>query len=279
MVTGAAGQLGIALREYLPQENSLFVDKENFDIRDKKETIKQITCVRPNVVIHTAAYTDVDGCEQNPRMAEEINISGTENIGLACQKIGATLVYLSTDYVFDGTKGSPYCEKDKPNPLSVYGKTKLEGELITKRLSGKYIIVRTSWLFGEGENFIKKILRLAQRRERLDIVNDQIGSPTYARDLAEAIIKLIDSDISGLFHITNRGSCSWYDFARQILTELKRNDVIVNPITSETWQKIRPNSAKRPKYSVLSNQKIEAMGIKMRRWQEALRDYLKIYGN
>jgi len=287
LVTGSDGQLGKALQEVLPKRNCFFATREDFDITDRKQVVYQITSVRPAIVIHTAAYTDVDGCEENKELAYRVNVQGTENIALACQKIAATMIYISTDYVFDGRKNTPYNEEDKPNPLSVYGKTKLQGEEIVKKLP-KHYIIRTAWLFGAGKNFVQAILKLAPKQE-IRVVNDQIGSPTYALDLAKAIYKIIKiSNLtfaqrasaakaeSQIYHITNSGQCSWYELAKEI-AKLKGLKLKILPISSKKWKKIKPDSAKRPKYSVLATKKINSLGIKMRPWQEALLDYLKTF--
>jgi len=291
LVTGSDGQLGRALQEVLPKEDCFFMTRQDFDITDEKQTVQQITDVRPEIVIHTAAYTDVDGCEKNPELAERINVIGTENVAKACQRVAAIMFYISTDYVFDGRKGVPYQEKDEPHPLSIYGKTKLKGEEVAKKLP-KYFIIRTAWLFGptsslnklgasrgkRRENFVQTILGLAKEKKEIKVVNDQIGCPTYALDLAKAIWQLIQRQATsdqrtGIYHITNSGSCSWYEFAKEII-ELKGLKTKVIPIASEEWQKIKPNSAKRPKYSVLDCSKIKKLGIKMPPWQEALKKYL-----
>ena len=299
LVTGGDGQLGRALQKVLPQKNSVFTTRADFDITNQKQTIKQIAGDRPNIVIHAAAYTNVDGCEQNPEIAYKVNVDGTKNIAAACKEIGAKLIYISTDFVFDGKKKTPYSENDKPNPLSVYGKTKLQGEEAVKKLPD-YIIIRTSWLFGDGpafakasagkQNFVQTILKLVEEKDEIKVVNDQIGSPTYALDLAEAIYQLI-KNCSGIYHISNSGQCSWHQFAQEIMRQ-KGFKTKILPINSGAWQKMRPDSAKRPKYSVLSHKKINTLGIrtsrfarepcrsfhsliKMRPWQDALRDYLE----
>ena len=288
LVTGSDGQLGRALQKILSKEDCFFMTRQDFDITDEKQTVQQITDVRPEIVIHTAAYTDVDGCEKNPELAERINVIGTENVAKACQKVAAIMFYISTDYVFDGRKGAPYQEKDEPHPLSVYGETKLKGEEVVKKMP-KYFIIRTAWLFGptsplnkleasrgkRRENFVQTILGLAKEKKEIKVVNDQIGCPTYALDLASAIWQLIQRQATsdqrtGIYHITNSGSCSWYEFAKEII-KLKGLKTKVIPIASEEWQKIKPNSAKRPKYSVLDCSKIKKLGIKMPPWQEALK--------
>ena len=224
------------------------------------------------MVINAAAYTDVDGCETETEKCFKVNAEGVNNIGLICRDRGIRIVHFSTDYIFDGTKGSPYTEAEPPNPINTYGQSKLQGELYLRALSDNYLIVRTAWLFGRnGKNFIKAILDRAEREKKLAVVNDQIGSPTYTVDLAEAVKVLVEGDHNGIFHVTNRGRCSWYDFALKILDYAGKTDVEVRPIsTGELARK-----ALRPGYSVLSCAKFVTECRKtMRFWQIALHDYL-----
>jgi len=276
-VTGADGQLGKAFQTILPSCESVFFGKKLLDITEQKEVERAVLSWRPQFIIHCAAYTNVDDCEKHPWEAQKINHEGTKNLVLALQKISATLVYISTDFVFDGRKNVSYSENDIPHPLSVYGKTKLAGEQEVQKLK-KYLIIRTAWLFGEGKNFVRTILELAKTQKEIPVVKDQIGSPTYALDLAQAIEKLIQRQLtnekqSGIYHITNSGHCSWYEFAKKIVA-LKRLETKILPITTAEWQKIKPDSAPRPPYSVLALEKIQKEGIKMRPWQEALAEYL-----
>ena len=228
LITGACGMLGRDLVETLSKEHELFgidvkdsgswilnlgsMEFSKADIINKEEIIKVICDARPEVVIHTAAYTDVDGCEKNEDLAHRVNGTGTQNVALACQKCKAVIAYISTDFVFDGEKKEPYIESDRPNPLSVYGKSKLEGEKHISSLLDRYFIIRTSWLFGKhGRNFVNTILKLAQEKKELRVVNDQIGSPTYTKDLAYAIKRLITDHRSpitdfGIYHISNSDS-------------------------------------------------------------------------
>ena len=282
LVTGADGQLGRALQKVLPENETVFTTRKDLDITNKKQVVQQIASVRPDFVIHTAAYTDVDGCEKNPKLANSINFEGTKNITKACEKVGATLIYISTDFVFDGKKKTPYKESDATHPLQVYGKSKLAGEKEVQKLP-KYYIIRTSWLFGPTSreasrgksNFVQTILALAKKHVEIKVVSDQIGSPTYAEDLAKEIKKLI-YDIrnkkyeSKILHVTNSGETSWADFAKEIIKQKKLNTKII-PITTAQRQKIRPDSAPRPKYSVLKP------SVKMINWKEALRDYLNSF--
>ncbi|MCK4436701.1 dTDP-4-dehydrorhamnose reductase, partial [bacterium] len=245
------------------------------DITDQAEVSKAICEISLDLVIHAAAYTDVDGCETCPDRAYEINAVGSRNVALACQKCGTAGVYMSTDFVFNGKKVQPYIEEDEPQPLSIYGKSKLEGERHFSSLLDKYFIVRSSWLFGQfGKNFVDTILKLAGKgkEKELKVVNDQIGSPTYSKDLAKAIGNLIKTSSYGIFHISNRGSCSWYEFALTILKYAGIQDVTVQPITSDELN--RP--AKRPEMSILDNAHyIQTVGKALRPWPDALDDYLR----
>ena len=293
LITGACGMLGRDLVEVLAEGQELYLlDVQKFpsslssqfstltlDITDSAKTYREITRINPDIVIHSAAYTDVDGAETNMDLAFRINALGTRNIALACQRFDTELLYISTDFVFDGEKGEPYLEFDRPNPQSIYGKSKYWGELYIDSLLNRFYIVRSSWLFGKnGKNFVSTILNLAKQKKEIEVVNDQIGSPTYTKDLAQAIAQLIGREgkdsitrasLYGICHITNSGQCSWYEFAGEILQD---SDVLLKPITSEELN--RP--AKRPKFSVLENSVRKLQGWKsLRHWKEALKDYLK----
>lgn len=299
LVTGANGQLGLKLQELLKKENRLtLTDIGSMDITDKKEVDRVIKFKKPEFVIHTAAYTRVDDAEKNIKLCEKINILGTKNIVRATRDIGATLIYISTDYifdgkrkfrdkrqfghVFDGKKNKPYTEKDKPKPLSVYGKTKLKGEELIQDIYDKFYIIRTSWIFGElpkgyaGTNFVETMLRLAKEKKSLNIVNDQIGSPTYTKDLVEIIDKIIKFKVPyGIYNFSGEGECSWYDFAKEIFRQRKIN-ININPIKTSEY----PQKTKRPAYSYLDKTKIEkTLGIKVRPWSEMLKEYLRNKNN
>ncbi|MCG2677619.1 dTDP-4-dehydrorhamnose reductase [bacterium] len=302
LITGACGMLGRDLVEALSKEHEVVgvdvkdpgswildlgsVEFSKLDITNEEEVMKAICDVKPEVVIHTAAYTDVDDCEKNEDLAYRINGTGAQNVALACKKCKAIMTYISTDFIFDGEKKEPYLENDKPNPLSVYGKSKLEGEKHISLLLDRYFIIRTSWLFGKhGKNFVNTILKLAKEKKELKVVNDQVGSPTYTKDLAHAIKHLLNliqdlgsriQNLFGIYHISNSGSCSWYEFAQEILQVASRRSQVINikikPISSEELD--RP--AKRPKFSVLDKSRyIKTVGKSLRPWQEALREYLK----
>jgi dTDP-4-dehydrorhamnose reductase len=243
------------------------------DITDKKSVSEVISKVRPEIVIHTAAMTDVDGCERDSKKAYAINSTGTENVALACKDIGAAMFYISTDFVFDGTKSEPYVETDAPSALSVYGKSKLKGEEAVQRNVKKYFILRTSWLYGKnGKNFVDTIIKNSKTEAELKVVNDQVGSPTYTKDLSMAIHKLLDGSFSkyGIYHVSNAGAVSWFEYAKAIL-KLSGSNTKVSPISSQDLN--RP--AKRPAMSVLDNSKFAALtGYKMRGWEEALKEYI-----
>ena len=296
LITGACGMLGRDLVEILSVGHELYLlDVKPFpvplssqfstitlDITDSEKTYKELTKINPDIVLHTAAYTDVDGSETNRDLAFRVNALGTRNIALACQKFDTELLYISTDFVFDGEKNEPYLEFDVPNPKSIYAKSKYWGELYIKSLLNRFYIVRSSWLFGKnGKNFVTTILNLAKEKKEIEVVNDQTGSPTYTKDLARAIVQLIGAehedsttgaDLYGIWHITNSGQCSWYEFAREIL---RGSGVLVKPITSEKLN--RP--ARRPKFSVLDNYVWRLQGWEpLRHWKEALKDYLKEIG-
>lgn len=274
LLTGAKGMLGTDLMDVLSRDHQVTgVDIDDFDITDAAQAKANILSIDPEFVIHPAAYTDVDGCETNAELAYRVNAIGTQNIALACQQIDVPMLYLSTDFIFDGRKTSPYLEWDHPNPLSVYGASKYAGEYFVSHLLQKYYIVRIAWLYGgHGKNFVKTILRLAEERDKLQVVDDQVGSPTYTVDVADGISMLINSGQYGIYHMVNQGEVSWYGFAKKIL-ELSGNDrVIVEPITSDKLE--RP--ATRPAYSVLRNFALElTIGDHMRPWEDALGEFME----
>ncbi len=229
-ITGSAGQLGQALQKVLSGEELLLIDLPEYDITDYTQLYPAIVDFRPHVVIHAAAFTDVDGCELKPDIAYRVNALGTQNVALACLGCNAAMVYISTDYVFDGTKNEPYWEWDHPNPQSVYARSKLAGEYYTQTLLHKFYIVRTAWLYSRtGTNFVKKVLQLADQHDKLYFVTDEVGSPTYAPDLAAALHKLIAHPLYGVYHLTNSGVCSRYEWAKAILELAGRPDYPLFP--------------------------------------------------
>ncbi len=248
LVTGCNGMLGAECMAFLSREHEVSgIDLDDADITDRAQIMETVAIRSPQLVIHTAAYTDVDGCEQHPDRAYKVNAIGTQNVALACARLDATMVYISTDFVFNGRKKQPYIEFDEPDPKSVYARSKLAGEQYVRSLVNKGFIVRTSWLFGKhGKNFVETILRLAGERDELRIVSDQIGSPTFAGDLVQEMARLIATGAYGIYHLSNNGSCSWFDYARKILELAHVENGQVVPISPEALG--RP--AVRPAFSV-----------------------------
>ncbi len=272
LVLGAGGMLGTDLLNDWQSDELIPADREEADLRDRSQVEKLILGVHPEWIILLAAYTDVDGCEQNPELAFAVNAYGVENVARAAQLIAARVFFVSTDYVFDGKGTRPYETTDPIAPLNVYGASKAAGETALAKSEVAWCIGRTSWLFGvHGPSFPEKILQAAKTRPEISVVRDQVGSPTYTRDLSRAIRDLVLGDARGIVHITNEGVCSWFDFAREILAQSGRDSIPVLPISSD--QAARP--ARRPNYSVLSPASLHAFGIRTRPWQEALRSFLK----
>lgn len=268
VITGSKGQLGSALQGVLSCDDLLLLDLPDYDLTDLGLAMQTIGDFRPEVVIHCAAMTNVDGCELDPEAAYRVNVLGTRNVAVAAQQSGAAMVYISTDYVFDGAKGEPYWEYDDPNPLSVYGRTKWIGEELTRSLVSRHYIVRVAWLYARGfRNFVETVLRLAREKGRMTMVTDEVGSPTYAPDVAQAIARLIRVPAYGVYHLPNAGSCSRYEWAREILRLAGWDSVELLP--GENYQ--RP--ARVPKRVELRNFCAAELGIVMRPWQQALKDY------
>lgn len=274
VVTGAGGQLGIDIVRLLTDRGIEVVGygRSELDVTDLASVREALTQSKPDVIIHAAAYTKVDQAESDEDQAYRVNAYGTRNVAIAAEEIGAKVCYISTDYVFDGTSSKPYQEYDRTNPLGVYGHSKLAGEELVKTLSSRYYIVRTAWVYGRnGQNFVKTMLRLAEERDEVNVVTDQVGSPTYTEDLAAFLIDLVQTDYYGIYHATNSGSCSWYEFAKAIFEE-SGVDVRVNPITSLEF----PRPAPRPSYSVLDHMSIRANGFQdLRHWREGLKQYIQ----
>ena len=257
LIIGSSGMLGSDLCKTFP--DAVKLTHHDLDITDREQVIESILKIKPDVVINAAAYTNVDGCEDNKELAFQVNGYGPGYIAEACARAGAKLVHFSTDYVFDGSK-KEYVESDIPDPINVYGDSKLLGEKKIIENMDDYRIVRISWLFGiHGKNFVETMLKLSGEMDTVKVVNDQFGKPTYTMDLASKVKEIIELD-PGIYHITNDGICSWYEFASSIIDN-------VIPCTSEEF----PRKAKRPKYSVLVNTKTEPM----RHWKEALKTYLQ----
>lgn len=277
LVTGSNGMLGTDLCGIL--ENNGFtvipMTQKDFDITNLEETLKSIKKYSPDIVIHPAAYTNVDACEENVDLAYQINSIGARNVALACNSIDAAMVYVSTDYVFDGTATEPYKEFDQVSPQSVYGKSKLAGENYVRDILSKYYIVRTAWLYGKhGKNFVTTMIDLSTKMEQLKVVNDQNGCPTYTKDLSLAIAQLVRKPAYGIYHLSNSEPTTWYEFTKEIFRQCKINTP-VNPCTTDEF----PRPAKRPAYSVLDNCSWRLEGFTpLRSWKEALNDYLKEIG-
>jgi len=279
IITGANGQLGRELQRVLADHVLLATDlgpaTAAMDICDYRTTLETVSEFRPDVVIHAAANTNVDGCERDPDKAFEVNALGTQNVALACQHVGAAMVYISTDYVFDGEKGEPYLELDPPNPVSAYGRSKLAGEQYVKMLLTRFYIVRTAWLYSQhGSNFVKWALKASQEQAQLVGVVDQVGSPTNAADLAHSIARLIEHERYGIYHFTNEGSCSRYDLLVRIL-ELAGRPTFVLPMTTPEFLSRYPLPARRPANSTLRNfSAARSLGITLRHWDEALQELM-----
>lgn len=275
LITGAEGQLGLELQAQLREESNKYhviaTDRTSVDITNLKQVKAEFLLKKPDVVINCAAHTAVDKCEEDIENAYRINSIGPKNLAIACDEIGAKLVQVSTDYVFNGEVEGARREDDGTGPQSIYGSSKLLGEEYVKTFCKKHFIVRTAWLYGEGNNFVRTMLKLAETNKELNVVGDQFGSPTSTKDLAKAIIELIQTEYYGTFHGTCEGECSWYEFACKIF-EIQGIDIKVNKVTSEEF--VRP--AKRPKFSVLDNFMLKLYGLNsFRHWEDALKDYLK----
>lgn len=274
LIIGSEGMLGHDLVDILSKENEVSTTTiDTLDITDIKKTIDTVKNINPDLVINAAAFTDVNGSEAKQDLAYKVNGIGTRNVAVACKETDSALVYICTDYVFDGKKGTSYAEYDQPNPLSVYGKTKLQGETFIRDILSKFYIVRTSWLYGyNGPNFITTMLKLAETRDSISVVNDQVGSPTYTVDLAKSIAELIKKPTYGIYHITNSGECSWYEYAKEIF-EIAEIEIAVNPVSTEEY----PQPAPRPKYSVLENYNWKMEGFpENRHYRDAIQEYMKL---
>ena len=274
LITGANGQLGRELANQYRDKKGvelILAGKSDLDISNVKEVYRFVNENKPNVIINCAALTAVDKCESQIDMAYRINTIGPKNLAIAANEIGAEIVQVSTDYVFDGNTNKLLTEFDEVNPQTIYGKTKLEGEILVKNHNPKHYIVRTAWLYGDGNNFVKTMINLSKTNTTLKVVNDQKGTPTSTVDLAKVIIKLLEDKNYGLFHCTCKGECTWYEFTKEIF-RLKGISTEVLPCTTDEFK--RP--AKRPEYSVLRNYMLElTTGDITRTWQEAIGEYLK----
>lgn len=277
LITGCRGQLGRELcrqinewNQVRPQFQVVATDLDSMDITDTHQVQKIVSFEKPEVIINTAAYTKVDACETDEKTAFRVNAIGARNLAVAAFSIGAKILQVSTDYVFDGTGKIPLREYDPINPLSVYGKSKALGEQLVMTTNPRHFILRTAWLYGDGSNFVRTILKLAAEQDELRVVNDQVGTPTSTVDLAKCILALIQTEHYGIYHGTCEGECSWYEFAKRILA-LKGINKRVIPISTKELKQ----AAKRPAYSVLENFMLDLVGLNFfRTWEEALEEYL-----
>ncbi|MGN0652580.1 MAG: dTDP-4-dehydrorhamnose reductase [Gemmiger sp.] len=292
LITGCRGQLGTELQKQLADEGCalgplperlrkatvIAVDVDELDITDREATVTYIRRTQPDTVINCAAFTNVDGCETNRDAAYRVNALGPRNLAMACEKVNARLIHISTDYVFPGAPngGVPLDECAIPAPISAYGQTKLLGEQYVQRFCRRHFIVRTAWLYSYyGKNFVKTMVNLAKTHDRITVVNDQLGNPTNAVDLAYHILKLAVSHDYGTYHCTGTGICSWYDFASEII-RLSGLPCEVVPVTSEQYKAMNPKSADRPAWSALENRALRcSVGDQMRPWQDAIQDFFK----
>jgi dTDP-4-dehydrorhamnose reductase len=273
LITGGNGQLGTELRHLLDERQQAYrsTDSKELDITNVAQVNQYFADYQPDLVYHCAAYTAVDKAEDEGKaINQKVNVDGTRNIAQAAAAVDATVVYISTDYIFDGDKQEIYGVDDQPAPRNEYGRSKYEGELAIQKYAQKYYIIRTSWVFGEyGHNFVYTMLNLAKTHDRLTVVNDQFGRPSWTRTLAEFMCYAIDQKLDyGIYHLSEEGSCNWYEFASTILAD---KDVEVAPVTSAEY----PQKAWRPRHSILDLSKTEATGFKIPTWQEALKTFMK----
>ncbi|MCR4924261.1 MAG: dTDP-4-dehydrorhamnose reductase [Lachnospiraceae bacterium] len=282
IVTGCNGQLGRAINQcYGKDEGIELINTDfnvegvkNLDITDLESVLSFFREIKPCAVINCAAFTAVDACEVNVDTAYKINALGPRNLAIAARETGAKLMHVSTDYVFGGDGTKPYTEFDPVGPKAMYGKTKLAGENFVRDFSDRYFIIRTAWLYGDGKNFVKTMLRLSESHEEVTVVDDQIGSPTSAKELAGAIRYLLSTDNYGLFHGTCEGQCSWADFTKEIFKIAGKKTRVI-PVTSEEYKIINPASADRPKFSVLENYMLKlTTDYSFADWEKAIREYL-----
>lgn len=279
LVTGVKGQLGFDVMNELKKRGmtGIGVDVDEMDITDAAACRRVISEAGPDAVIHCAAYTAVDAAEQNMDLCRRVNAGGTRNIAEVCRDLDIKMMYISTDYVFNGQGTRPWEPDDERAPLNAYGQSKYEGELAIEELLQKYFIVRIAWVFGvNGKNFIKTMLRLGKERGAVSVVDDQIGSPTYTYDLARLLVDMIQTEKYGRYHATNEGLCSWYEFAREIFRQAGMTDVQVSPVSTAQYTSMYPGQAKRPENSRISKEKLSENGFeRLPLWQDALGRYLK----
>lgn len=283
LVTGCNGQLGRAIRNEYANEDVTFINTDvveadgvtALDISDIDAVLSLVREAKPDVIINCAAHTNVDACEKEWDLAYKINAIGPRNLSIAATEVDAKMIHVSTDYVFEGNGTKPYTEFDAPNPVSAYGKTKLEGEKFVQQFAKKFFIFRTAWLYGDGKNFVKTMLRLSETHEEVSVVCDQLGSPTSAVELARAIKYFEGTEDYGVFHATCEGDTNWADFTEEIFARTGKSTK-VNHVTSEQYAQMNPASAKRPAYSILENYMMKLTSdYKMADWKDALDEYLK----
>ena len=282
IVTGSNGQLGRAVNvlcKDLPEYELVNTDfgvegVRDLNITDLESVLSLCREIKPYAVINCAALTNVDGCEVQVDSAYRINAVGPRNLAIATAEVGARLVHISTDYVFAGDADKPYTEFDTPSPKSMYGRTKLAGEEFVRQFADKFYMLRTAWLYGDGKNFVKTMMKLSETHDTISVVNDQIGSPTSADELAQAIFALLPTENYGIFHATCEGTCSWADFTKEIFRLAGKSTTVV-PVTSEEYKKMNPASADRPHFSVLENYMLKLTGsYTFADWEKAIAGYM-----
>lgn len=278
LVTGAKGQLGSDVMKELSVRgiDGVGVDVQEMDITDADACRRVISAAAPDAVIHCAAYTAVDAAEEQVALCERINADGTRNVAEVCKDLDIKLMYISTDYVFNGGGERPWQPDDLREPLNEYGKSKYEGELAVEERLTRYFTIRIAWVFGlKGKNFVKTMLRLGEQNGEVSVVDDQIGSPTYTPDLAVLLVDMIQTEQYGRYHATNEGLCSWYEFAKEIFRQAGMESVKVTPVSTEDYLRMYPNQARRPMNSRISKTRLEEKGFnRLPSWQDALKRYL-----
>ena len=272
MITGAGGQLGVELVRLFPSDDTIALSRAQLDITNGQQVMEAIESHKPDLVVHAAAMTQVDACESRQSDAYRINVVGAWQVARASARVGAAMVYVSTNYVFNGARLGPYREYDAPAPLSAYGLTKWQGELAARQVCEKLYVVRTAWVYSRWRrNFVSTLLKAADGDAPLSYVGDQVANPTYARDLADAIVRLVDSGAYGVYHLVNEGATSWYGWATTVLRALDRRTVVVSEIPAADFA--RP--AQIPANSELGNETARSLGITLRPWGDALKEYLR----
>ena len=283
LVTGCNGQLGRAIRKEYAASDVEFINTDvvagngivSLDITNIDAVMEMVKDTKPDIIINCAAHTNVDKCEEQQDLAYKINAIGPRNLSIASSEIGAKMIHISTDYVFEGNGTRPYTEFDAPNPVSAYGKTKLEGEKFVQQFSSRFFIFRTAWLYGDGKNFVKTMLRLSETHDEVSVVCDQLGSPTSAVELAKAIHHFEPTENYGIFHATCEGDTNWAEFTEEIFKRAGKTTK-VNHVTSEQYAQMNPASAKRPAYSILENYMMKLTDdYRMADWRDALDVYMK----